>query len=327
MAACWIVFRAVPCVAQTALASSPRRAPDVAVSPTVSPVASPTVSPVASPAESPTASRAVPPQRAEDSSSEPGASGLARFLLERGKERFNRGILERRREELERAFDVLSLGRALELDPAFSINAARVARELGRCQEARLLYQSLVDRSPASVHRPRVEQRLAELGSCEPAELTEATSVLPGQALWVSVPAPWRDPPPPLRWAELTTSPAEPAPTGPRLLSWGLLGAAGASTLASAIFIAQAASRDQELEGLRPDPANPEASSRRSAQLKAAGRAAQTRAHIFGAVAAGLGVAGGVVLWLSSRSSESGPSAVLLQASSDGAGASWQRRF
>jgi hypothetical protein len=252
---------------------------------------------------------------------------LARFLLERGKERFNRGILARRRDELEGAFEILSLGRALGLAPAFSINAARVARELGRCQEARVLYQSFLDRWPASVHRARVEQHLRELGSCDAAELTEATSVLPGEGLGVRAPAPWRERARPLGWAELAASPAPPAATGRRLLPWGLLGAAGASTVASAIFIVQAATKDHQLEGLQPDPTNPEASSLRGAQLKAAGRAAQTRAHIFGAVAAGLGVAGGVVLWVSSRSSESGASELTLQASSVGAAASWQCRF
>lgn len=289
---------------------STRLVPDVASLPTTSPATLPAASPTA----------------AEDPSGEPGTTALARFLLERGKERFNRGVLAQRREDLEGAFEVLSLGRALGLDPAFSINAARVARELGRCLEARLLYQSVVDQSPASVHRPRAEQRLRELGSCDPAELTEATSVLPGQRLGVSAPAPWRDQLHPLGWAELTASPAPPPPASSRLLPWGLLGAAGASTLVSAIFLAQAATKDHELAGLRLDPADPEATSRRSAELKAAGRAAQTRAHIFGAVAAGLGVAGGVVLWLSSRSSES-EAALVLQASSVGAGASWQRRF
>src|SRR4051812_10174901 len=94
---CWALLHAMPCMAQTnAVPPSPARlAPHVGGSPT----------------------------RASDPSSEPGTMALARFLLERGKERFNRGILARRREELEGAFEILSLGRALGLAPAFSINA------------------------------------------------------------------------------------------------------------------------------------------------------------------------------------------------------------
>lgn len=264
---------------------------------------------------------------ADDLGERPEARALAQFLLARAKQRFNRGVLEKAPAELEAAFDLLSLGRTLELDPAFAFNAARVARELGHCQEARLLYQQFLELERNPERRQRAEQRLGELAGCDAFELTTASSVLPGVALGV-LPAPWQTGPArPLAWTELEPAVAAEESEWQRPLCWSLLGGAGVSAVLSTIFAVQAASKDAELERFTPDPTQPDAAPAQIAQLQSEGRAAQTRARVFGAIAAGLGVAAGVGFWVSSRDRELPASELTLQTSSNGARAYWQHRF
>jgi hypothetical protein len=128
-------------------------------------------------------------------------------------------------------------------------------------------------------------------------------------------------------WAELEATASAAEPSSYRPWFWGAAGAAGVSALLSGIFVVQAGSKDAELERLEPDPADPGAAAEHAEELQSEGRAAQTRARVFGAVAAGLGVTAVVGLWLTSPASEAPSSELVLQASSDGASATWHRRF
>ena len=264
-----------------------------------------------------------PPAASLNGGSDSGA--LARFLLERAKERFNRGVLEHDRADLESAWDVLNLGRTLTLDPAFAFNAARVARDLGRCQDARLSYQAFIEQEPSAERRQRAEQRLSELGSCADSPPSEASSVLPGETLGVMPTAAWHTLQPRLlAWDELAQAPAAESRHGERLLLWGLVGAAGVSAVLSGIFFARAASRDRALEQLPPDGQSlPETIT----ELQAEGHTAQTRARIFGVLAAGLGAGAAIGFWWSARADESSGSGLAFLASNSGASARWQRRF
>jgi hypothetical protein len=244
---------------------------------------------------------------------------LARFLLEQAKERFNRGVASHDRDALESALDLLKLGRNLTGDPAFDFNAARVARELGRCREASVGYQRFIEREPDVGRRQRAEQRLAELRCSSDAALA-TVEVLPGATLDVRLAAPGHGlRPPAIGWDELGVGPAAERSSSTPLLLWGLVGAASASAALSVAFVAQAGSKDSQLAHLQ---AGEEA---QVAQLQSEGRAAQTRARIFGVLAAGLGVGAAIGFWWSSR--DAADSELVVQAGGTGASASWVRRF
>lgn len=249
---------------------------------------------------------------------------LARFLLEQAKERFNRGVASHDREALEGALDLLKLGRNLTGDPAFDFNAARVARELGRCAEASAGYQRFIEREPKGERRQRAEQRLAELHCSSEAALA-TVEVLPGETPRLTAIAPGRGlRPPALSWDELGTGPAAESSSSTPIVLWGLVGAAGVSALLSGVFLAQAGSKDSELAHLQPgDEQRPE----KVAQLQADGHAAQTRARIFGALAAGLGAGAAIGFWWSSQSAATQESGLVVQSDGAGASASWVGSF
>jgi hypothetical protein len=265
------------------------------------------------------------PQSAELAEGADGTRAVARFLLERAKERFNRGVLERDASELERAFDALLLGRALSRDPALSFNAARVARELGQCREAQLLYQSFLASEPSAERRARAERQLTELGECDAAELTLDSSVLPGVALGVAAVPPWRLGAAPFGWDEL--QPGEVAPEARPAWLWALAGGAGASALLTGIFLLQAGSKDAELERFRPDPAAPEQAGAQIRRLQSGGRAAQTRARVFGVLTAGLGIGTLAGFWFTAPAEEAPASDWRVQAAPTELSASWRARF
>ena len=258
----------------------------------------------------------------EPSGSSDGAypAELARFLLEQAKERFNRGVANHDRDALESALDLLQLGRNLTGDPAFDFNAARVARELGRCGEASAGYQRFIARDPDADRRRRAEQRLAELHCASDAALA-TVEVLPGETLDVRLAAPGHGlRPPALRWDELAADPAAQSSSSTPPLLWGVVGAAGVSAALSVAFLAQAGMRDSQLAHLQASDEG------KVAQLQSDGRAAQARARIFGVLAAGLGVGAAIGFWWSSRA-DAVESGLLVQASEAGASASWVRRF
>jgi hypothetical protein len=241
-------------------------------------------------------------------------------LLEQAKDRFNRGVAGHDLDALESALNLLLLGRNLTGDPAFDFNAARVARELGRCGEASAGYQRFIEREPDAARRQRAEQRLAELRCASDAALA-SVEVLPGETLDVRSSAPGDGlRPPAIGWDELASGPAAESSSGTPLLLWGLVGAASASAAFSVAFLAQAGSIDSQLAHLH---AGEEA---KVAQLQSEGRAAQTRARIFGVLAAGLGAGAAIGFWWSSRD-EAAESGLVVQASGAGASASWVRRF
>src|SRR3954470_6086315 len=132
-----------------------------------------------------------PPEGTELAGTSEGAypAELARFLLQQAKDRFNRGVANHDRDALESALDLLKLGRNLTGDPAFDFNAARVARELGRCGEASEGYRRFIEREPDVERRQRAEQRLAELRCASDAALA-TVEVLPGETLEVRSSAP-----------------------------------------------------------------------------------------------------------------------------------------
>ena len=245
---------------------------------------------------------------------------LARFLLEQAKQRFNRGVASHDAAALESALDLLVLGRNLTGDPAFDFNAARVARELGRCGEASAGYRRFIEREPDATRRQRAEERLAELRCASDAALA-TVEVLPGEMLDVRSSAPGDGlRPPAIGWDELAASPAAQSSSSTPPLLWGLVGAAGASAALSVAFLAQAGSKDSQLAHLQAGDEE------KVAQLQSEGRAAQTRARIFGVLAAGLGAGAAIGFWWTSRD-EAAESGLVLQASGAGASASWLRRF
>jgi len=263
-------------------------------------------------------------EEANDSSSAQSV-GVAQFLLELAKDRFNRGVLEKNPAELERALDALRFGYSLSAAPALAFNAARVARELGHCAEARAWYETFLAREQRPERRQRAEHQLAGLAPCDPSQPTESVWVLPAQSVWVlPVPAWGLSSAQPATFAQLESSASEPAPSASRPWFWGVAGAAGVSAVLSGVFLVQAGSKDAELERLQPDAADPAASAERVQHLQAEGRAAQTRAQVFGAITAGLGVTAAVGLWVTRPRPDS---ELLLQASPSGAMASWRERF
>jgi len=255
------------------------------------------------------------------------ATSVEQFLLELAKDRFNRGVLEKDRAELERALDALRLGHSLSQDPALAFNAARVARELGQCAEARIWYETFLAGESKPERRQRAERQLAELAPCDPNQPTESVWVLPAQSAEVlSVPA-WRLwSAQPVSWPEFESSPSAPAVHPARPWFWGAAGAAGVSAVLTGVFLVQANSKDAALEQLQPDPADPAATQERIQQLQSEGRAAQTRAQVFGLVSLGLGVTAAVGLWVT-RSQTPPDSELLFQASPEGAIASWREHF
>jgi len=93
------------------------------------------------------------------------------------------------------------------------------------------------------------------------------------------------------------------------------------------VYLVQTGSKHAELERFEPDPADPDAAAEQVEALRSEGHAAQTRARVFGAIAAGLGVTAAVGLWLTAPASEAAGDELVLQASSDGARAIWHGRF
>lgn len=272
-------------------------------------------------AQTPDTPRAAVSSPAELSAASDGSypAELARFLLERAKERFNLGVANHDRDALESALTLLELGRNLTGDPAFDFNAARVARELGRCGEASAGYQRFIEREPDAARRQRAEQRLAELRCASDAALA-SVEVLPGETLDVRSSAPGAGlRPPVVGWDELASGPAAERSSSTPLLLWGLVGAAGASAALSVAFLAQAGSKDSQLAHLQAGEEG------KVAQLQSEGRAAQTRARIFGVLAAGLGAGAAIGFWWSSR--DAAESGLVVQAGGAGASASWVRRF
>ncbi|HKO94364.1 MAG TPA: hypothetical protein VJU61_24590 [Polyangiaceae bacterium] len=292
-----------PCLAEPGSAVAPGRAIEL---PSESPAAAPLVVEPSEPA---------------------AASSVEQFLLELAKQRFNRGVLEKDRAQLERALDALRFGYSLSQDPALAFNAARVARELGHCAEVRFWYETFLARESKPERRQRAERQLAELAPCDPNQPTESAWVLPAQSAEVlSAPA-WRlSSAKPVSWPEFESSPSAPAGAAARPWFWGAAGAAGVSAVLTGVFLVQASSKDAALEELQPDPADPQATEERIQQLQSEGRAAQTRAQVFGLVALGLGVTATVGLWVT-RPQTPADSELLFQASPEGAMASWREHF
>jgi len=249
------------------------------------------------------------------------------FLERLARDRFNRGVLERQPELLEQALDALELGMLLSPAPGLVFNAALVQQRLGHCSEAAELFRRFLALPTSGKSRERAEQQLSQLASCTESEPQRAALVLPGVSLEVELPpsAPDRYAPV-LGWREFAESEPEPGIGAGRIAFWSLAAGAVLSAGYAVVCVAQAGSAHEDFERLATSGGDPE----QLAAAQQAGQSAQTRARIFGGVAAGLGLGAGLVFWLTrgpSAGAEAGASGLSLVVEPERLGARWVQSF
>jgi hypothetical protein len=219
----------------------------------------------------------------------PNIAAVVQVLVTKAKERFNRGVLQQSRDDLETALDALEIAFALLPEPELLLNMAQVERRLERCGSARSLYERYLRTNASAQGRTVAEHNLAALAGCSDATAGEAPLEswqlveLPSAArLGVELPV--------LGWETLRDAhrgDETPSASGEAsvmdVAPWFLVGAGSVSAILAGAFWVRSRAAHAELEATD--------SPTRAVALLERGEAAQQTAGILGGVAVGLEVA------------------------------------